>query len=95
MTDIEGNSKIMVKCYCTIVANKSISYYMDVVEKEAFDRYKDMLQEEISKLCGNKAPGVPLITPEEIKLLNIFEAIVKNYLHKKRGLIKSSFLFLC
>ena len=25
MTDIEGNSKIMVKCYCTIVANKSIS----------------------------------------------------------------------
>ena len=49
MTDIEGNSKIMVKCYCTIVANKSISYYMDVVEKEAFARYKDMLQEEISK----------------------------------------------
>ena len=32
-----------------IVANKSISYYMDVVEKEAFARYKDMLQEEISK----------------------------------------------
>lgn len=33
-------------------------------------------QEEISKLCGNKAPGVPLITPEEIKLLNLFEAVV-------------------
>ena len=33
-------------------------------------------QEEISRLCGNKAPGVPLITPEEIKLLNVFEAIV-------------------
>ena len=33
-------------------------------------------QEEISKLCGNKAPGIPLITPEEIKILNIFEAIV-------------------
>jgi type IV secretory pathway TraG/TraD family ATPase VirD4 len=33
-------------------------------------------QEEMSKLCGNKAPGVPLITPEEIKLLNVFEAIV-------------------
>lgn len=32
-------------------------------------------QEEISKLCGNKSPGVPLITPEEIKLLNVFEAI--------------------
>ena len=33
-------------------------------------------QEEISKLCGNKAAGLPLITPEEIKLLNVFEAIV-------------------
>jgi len=33
-------------------------------------------QEEISKLCGNKSPGVPLITPEEIKILNLFEAIV-------------------
>lgn len=33
-------------------------------------------QEEISKLCGNKSIGIPLITPEEIKLLNIFEAIV-------------------
>ena len=48
-TDIEGNSKIMVKWYCTIVAGQSISYYMDVVEKEAFVRYKDALQEEISK----------------------------------------------
>ncbi|MGN1371033.1 MAG: type IV secretory system conjugative DNA transfer family protein [Candidatus Coprovivens sp.] len=32
--------------------------------------------EEICKLCGNKAPGVPLITPEELKLLQVFEAIV-------------------
>ena len=49
MNDIEGNSKIMVKCYCTIVAGQSISYYMDVVEKEAFARYKDTLQADISK----------------------------------------------
>lgn len=49
MTDIEGNSKVMIKCYCTIVAGQSISYYMDVIEKEAFARYKDALQEEISK----------------------------------------------
>ena len=49
MTDIEGNSKIMIKCYCTIVAGQSISYYMDVVEKEAFVIYKYALQEEISK----------------------------------------------
>ncbi len=32
--------------------------------------------EEICKLCGNKSQGVPLITPEELKLLQIFEAIV-------------------
>ena len=39
--------------------------------------YTDLhTHEEISKLCGNKAPGIPLITPGEIKLLNIFEAIV-------------------
>ncbi len=33
-------------------------------------------QEEISKLCGNKSAGVPLITPEELKLLKIFEAVI-------------------
>ena len=33
-------------------------------------------QEEISKLCGNKSAGIPLITKEEIKLLQVFEAIV-------------------
>ena len=66
MTDIEGNSKIMVKCYCTIVAGQSISYYMDVVEKEAFVRYKDALQEEISKFKADaeriaKENNVPVI----------------------------------
>ena len=66
MTDIEGNSKIMVKCYCTIVAGQSISYYMDVVEREAFARYKDTLQEEISKFKADaeriaKENNVPVI----------------------------------
>ena len=32
--------------------------------------------EEICRLCGNKANGIPLITPEELKLLQVFEAIV-------------------
>lgn len=32
--------------------------------------------EEICRLCGNKSTGVPLITPEELKLLQTFEAIV-------------------
>lgn len=48
MTDIEGNSKIIIKCYCTIIANKSISYYMDVVETMVFEKYKNTLQEEIN-----------------------------------------------
>ena len=66
MNDIEGNSKIMVKCYCTIVAGQSISYYMDGVEKEAFARYKDVLQEEISKFKADaeriaKENNVPVI----------------------------------
>ena len=32
--------------------------------------------EEVCNLCGNKTQNVPLITPEELKLLQIFEAIV-------------------
>ena len=31
---------------------------------------------KICRLCGNKANGIPLITPEELKLLQVFEAIV-------------------
>ena len=48
MPDIEGNSKIIINCYCTIIANKSISYYMDVVETMVFEKYKNTLQEEIN-----------------------------------------------
>lgn len=33
-------------------------------------------QEEICRLCGNKSTNIPLINPEELKLLQIFEAIV-------------------
>lgn len=32
--------------------------------------------EEICRLCGNKAPNIPLITPEELKTLQLFEAVV-------------------
>lgn len=32
--------------------------------------------EEICRLCGNKSVGTPLITPEELKLLPMFEAVV-------------------
>lgn len=49
MTDLEGNQKIVVKCYCTIQAGQSISYYMDVLEKDIFVRYKETIQSEIDK----------------------------------------------
>lgn len=49
MKDLEGNTKTVVKCYCTIVAGQSISYYMDVVEKEIFREHKADIQPEITK----------------------------------------------
>lgn len=49
MTDLEGNQKVIVKCYCTIQASQSISYYMDVVEKDIFTKYKETIQPEIDK----------------------------------------------
>lgn len=49
MTDLEGNQKVIVKCYCTIQANKSISYYMDVIEKEIFIKYRETIQTEVNK----------------------------------------------
>lgn len=49
MTDLEGNQKVIVKCYCTIQANQSISYYMDVIEKNVFVKYKETIQPEINK----------------------------------------------
>lgn len=49
LTDLEGNQKIIVKCYCTIQANQSISYYMDVIEKDIFNKYKDVIQPEINR----------------------------------------------
>lgn len=47
ITDLEGNSQIVVKCYCTIVANKSISYYMDVLNIKIFESQKTIIQEQI------------------------------------------------
>lgn len=66
MTDLEGNMKIIVKCYCTIVAGKSISYSMDVFEKAVFEKYKELIQSEIDKFKEEtktiaKAHNVPVI----------------------------------
>lgn len=49
VTDLEQNQKIVVKCYCTIVAHKSISYYMDVIDPSIFNSQKELIQGEIDK----------------------------------------------
>lgn len=49
MTDIEGNQKVIVKCMCTIQAYQSISFYMDVLERDVFMKYKDIIQAEVDR----------------------------------------------
>lgn len=49
MKDLKGNATVVVKCYCTIVAGQSISYYMDVIEKQIFAEHKAVIQPEIKK----------------------------------------------
>ena len=66
VTDFDGNQKIAVKCYCTIVALQSISYYMDVIEKKIFSDYKDVIQPEVNKFKTEAEKialenGVPVI----------------------------------
>ena len=45
--DLNGNDTVVVKCYCTIVAGQSISYYMDVIDTALFEKAKDVIQTEI------------------------------------------------
>lgn len=49
MTDLSKNSKVIVKCYCTIVAGQSISHYMKVEDFEIFASQKELIQAEIEK----------------------------------------------
>lgn len=49
MTDLVGNQEIIVKCYCTIISGKSISYHMTVENEEIFTANKDAIQVEIDK----------------------------------------------
>ena len=41
-------SIIVCKLYCTIIANKSIQYYMNVENTDIFERMKDVIQVEIN-----------------------------------------------
>jgi hypothetical protein len=47
--DLNGNTEIIVKCYCTIVAEETISHYMQVIKQEIFNTNKEAIQPEINK----------------------------------------------
>ena len=47
MRDLEGNTKAICQCYCTIVAFKSCSYYFDVLEAQVYEANKLQIQTEI------------------------------------------------
>lgn len=66
MSDIEGNQKVILKCYCTIIAFKSISYYVDVIEPTIFEKYTEVIQKEMDKFRADsiriaKEHNVPVI----------------------------------
>lgn len=47
--DLQGNTTIVVKCYCTIVARKTISYYMTIENHEIFEQCQELIQQEVEK----------------------------------------------
>ena len=49
MRDLEGNTKNICSCYCTIKAGENCSYYFQVNEQEIFKVHKDKIQLEIDK----------------------------------------------
>lgn len=49
MTDMNGNQKTIVRCYCTIIAGKTISYNLTVDEYDIFMQYKTEIQNEVNK----------------------------------------------
>lgn len=50
--DLNGNNEIIVKCYCTIVAEETISYHMQVVKKAIYEANKEVIQPEIEKFVN-------------------------------------------
>ena len=46
-TESGEQSIIVCKLYCTIIANKSIQYYMNVENKSIFEKMKEVIQVEI------------------------------------------------
>jgi hypothetical protein len=64
--DLNGNTEVVVKCYCTIVSGETISHYMQVMKPEIFNNNKEAIQPEIEKFVNEaktlaQAYNVPII----------------------------------
>ncbi|WP_297131626.1 hypothetical protein [Terrisporobacter sp.] len=66
VNDLEGNSRVIVKCYCTIINGRSISYYMTVEDEEIFENNKEAIQVEITKF---KEEAVDLATKNNVPII--------------------------
>lgn len=66
VSDLDGNSRIIVKCYCTIISGKSISYYMTVEDEEIFEGSREAIQVEIAKF---KEEAVELATKNDVPII--------------------------
>lgn len=66
VTDLSGNQKIVVKCYCTITAYRSISYYMDVIDTDIFNAQRETIQLEIDKF---KAEATKIAQDHHVPIL--------------------------
>lgn len=66
LSDLQGNQEIVVKCYCTIVAGKSISYYMDVLNESIFESQKELIQTQIETF---KTEATQLATNNNVPII--------------------------
>lgn len=66
LSDLSGNQETVVKCYCTITAGKSISYYMDVLNETIFTSQKEIIQAQIEKF---KQEAIQLATNNNVPII--------------------------
>lgn len=66
LTDLNGNQEVIVKCYCTIVSGRSISYCMDVLNESIFESQKELIQTQIELF---KAEAVQLATNNNVPII--------------------------
>lgn len=48
-TDVDGNDKVVVSCYGTIIAGRSINYYMDVIYPDVYNTFKEEITAEVNQ----------------------------------------------